>query len=67
MAESEHLPDLDPAELVGLPVDEAVRRVEVAGYRPRVLRPDSVVTMEWMSGRVNLVVRDGRVGEVHTG
>jgi hypothetical protein len=67
VAESERLPNLDPAELVGLPVDEAVRRVEVAGYRPRVLRPDSVVTMEWMSGRVNLVERNGRVDTAYAG
>jgi hypothetical protein len=51
----------DPAALVGLPVDEAVRLVEAAGRRSAVFDVDAVVTLAWISDLVRLWVRDGRV------
>lgn len=54
--------------LVGLSADEAASRVLDAGLTPRRLAPDSVVTAEFRSDRVDLVAdRAGVVSDVRAG
>jgi hypothetical protein len=49
-------------QLVGLDMDEAVQRVEQAGFPVRTLHEGDVVTLEFVAGRVNLTyAADGTV------
>ncbi|WP_327291796.1 I78 family peptidase inhibitor [Streptomyces sp. NBC_01198] len=46
----------------GLPEEEAVRRAYDHGWQTvRSLPPDAVVTMEYVAGRLNFTVADGRI------
>jgi uncharacterized protein YfaQ (DUF2300 family) len=57
-----------PADLAGLPVEEAAQRCRAAGFTTvRVLGPHDVVTMEFRDGRVNLLAEDGVVRSVTVG
>lgn len=51
----------DPQSLIGLPTDQALRRVEAAGLTPVVLDADGESTMQWVSGLVRIWVREGHV------
>ncbi|MCQ4083255.1 I78 family peptidase inhibitor [Streptomyces sp. RB6PN25] len=52
----------DPDSYVGLPVEEARQRAAERGWSPvRTLPPDAVVTLEYVAGRLNLSVDNGRV------
>ncbi|WUH94237.1 proteinase inhibitor I78 [Streptomyces sp. NBC_00433] len=52
--------DLD--SYAGLPYEQAERRAYDRGWRTvRGLPPDAVVTMEYVAGRLNFTVADGRV------
>lgn len=54
------LDDLDAYS--GLPLEEAEQRAYDRGWRTvRSLPPDAVVTMEYVAGRLNFTVSDGRV------
>lgn len=55
-------PDDRPDDYVGLEAEAAESRARERGWpRVRRLAPDAVITMEYMSGRLNLAVRDGVV------
>ncbi|MBW1602227.1 proteinase inhibitor I78 [Streptomyces sp. JJ66] len=55
-------PDDDPEAYAGMPAREAEERATAHGWSPvRVLPPDAVITMEYVAGRLNLTVEDGRV------
>lgn len=52
----------DPERYVGLAADDAERRAREQGWSTvRTLAPDAIITMEFLSGRLNLAVRDGTV------
>lgn len=59
----------DPAETagdgetyVGRDGEDAQARARAQGWNPvRALGPDAVITMEYMPGRLNLIVEDGWV------
>lgn len=52
----------DPERYVGLPSDAAERQAREQGWTTvRSLSPDAIITMEYLSGRLNLAVRDGTV------
>ncbi|NSC20872.1 hypothetical protein FM076_06480 [Streptomyces albus subsp. chlorinus] len=56
------LPDDDPETYVGLAAQEAERRARERGWSSvRQLAPDAVITMEYVTGRLNLAVSDGQV------
>ncbi|WP_329180239.1 I78 family peptidase inhibitor [Streptomyces sp. NBC_01477] len=58
--------DLDA--YTGLPQQEAERRACDHGWQTvRSLPPDAVVTMEYMAGRLNFTIADGRVGRCWLG
>ncbi|EST39783.1 hypothetical protein N566_00055 [Streptomycetaceae bacterium MP113-05] len=55
-------PPDDPERYVGLAADEAERLARDTGWSTvRTLAPDAIITMEFLSGRLNLAVRDGAV------
>ncbi|MFF4317718.1 I78 family peptidase inhibitor [Streptomyces sp. NPDC001568] len=55
-------PDEDPACYVGLESTEAERRARLRGWSPlRLLPPGSMVTLEYLEGRLNFEVEEGRV------
>jgi hypothetical protein len=55
-------PQDDPESYVGLPVGEAEQRAAARGWKVvRTLPSDAVVTMEYVAGRLNLGVENGRV------
>ena len=57
-----------PADLVGLPVEEAAQRCRDAGFSAvRVLGRHDVITLEFREGRVNLLAEDGVVRSVTVG
>lgn len=52
--------DLDA--YVGLDVQAAQERARQRGWTTvRTLPPDAIITMEYLYGRINLTVKDGRV------
>lgn len=57
------LQELDPASLVGLPLDEAAELVTAAGGHVRAVPPGSVVTADYRPDRVTLIVEHGLVVE----
>ncbi len=63
------MPGTDPpADLVGLPVEEAAQRCRDAGFTTvRVLGRHDVITLEFREGRVNLLAEDGVVRSVTLG
>ncbi|RKN43731.1 I78 family peptidase inhibitor [Streptomyces hoynatensis] len=51
-----------PEDYVGMAAEAAEQRARERGWpRVRRLPPDAVITMEYMAGRLNLAVEDGRV------
>jgi hypothetical protein len=56
--------DLDLPSLVGTPIDAARAVVAAAGGVTRTVEPGGVVTADFRSDRVTLVVEDGRVRDV---
>lgn len=55
-------PQDDTERYVGLPVEAAERQARGQGWGTvRSLPPDTVITMEFLSGRLNFTVRDGTV------
>jgi hypothetical protein len=55
-------PQDDPERYVGLAAADAERTARERGWPTvRTLAPDAVITMEFLSGRLNLAVRDGTV------
>ncbi|MBQ1162175.1 hypothetical protein KBZ21_29535 [Streptomyces sp. A73] len=54
--------DDDPGGYVGLAAQEAERRARERGWTTvRQLAPDAIITMEYVTGRLNLAVKDGQV------
>lgn len=52
----------EPESYVGLSADAAERRAYEQGWSTvRRLEPDAFITMEFLTGRLNLTVRDGEV------
>ncbi|MCI0386922.1 I78 family peptidase inhibitor [Streptomyces sp. CNQ085] len=57
-----HTPDDDPEAYVGLDAATAERRARERGWTTvRSLPPDAVITMEYLSGRLNFTVKGGSV------
>ncbi|KNB49631.1 proteinase inhibitor I78 [Streptomyces caatingaensis] len=55
-------PGDDPEEYVGLGAEEAAARARARGWTTvRTLPPDTVITLEYVVGRLNLEVADGVV------
>ncbi|MBO8185542.1 I78 family peptidase inhibitor [Streptomyces spirodelae] len=55
-------PDDDPDSYVGLAAQEAERRARERGWSSvRHLAPDAIITMEYVTGRLNLTVENGQV------
>jgi hypothetical protein len=55
-------PQDDTARYVGLPADIAEQQAREHGWDTvRTLPPDAIITMEFLSGRLNFTVRDGTV------
>ncbi|MEE4546196.1 hypothetical protein V2S66_30040 [Streptomyces sp. V4-01] len=55
-------PQDDPDAYLGLPQQEAERRAREHGWTTvRSVPHDAVVTLEYVTGRLNLAVEDGRV------
>lgn len=55
-------PEDEPESYVGLPADAAERRARERGWNAvRRLAPDAIITMEYVTGRLNLAVEDGAV------
>lgn len=55
-------PDDDPEEYVGLDAEGAAARARARGWTTvRALPPDTVITLEYVIGRLNLEVADGLV------
>jgi hypothetical protein len=54
-------------DYVGRPADDAAALAEERGWTVRRLTPDSVVTMEYREGRLNLIEDDGVVVSAHLG
>ncbi|MFE6840387.1 I78 family peptidase inhibitor [Streptomyces sp. NPDC057705] len=58
----------DPAHYAGLDADEAERRARVRGWTAvRMVPPGTILTMEYLEGRLNLEVEDGRVRRAWSG
>ncbi|WP_326691396.1 MULTISPECIES: hypothetical protein [unclassified Streptomyces] len=56
------LSDDDPETYVGMSPQDAERRAREQGWTTvRQLAPDALVTMEYLSGRINLAVQDEQV------
>lgn len=61
-------PDDNLDDYLGLPAGEAETRAGRRGWRiVRSLPPDAVITMEFVAGRLNFTVRDGRVSRAWPG
>ncbi|MCT2588953.1 hypothetical protein LHJ74_03210 [Streptomyces sp. N2-109] len=57
-----YFPEDDPERYLGLPAEAAEQWARERGWTTvRVLSPDAIITMEYLSGRLNLAVRDGVV------
>jgi hypothetical protein len=55
-------PQDDPERYVGLQAEEAERQAREHGWPTvRALPPDAIITMEFLSGRLNFAVQDGTV------
>jgi hypothetical protein len=55
-------PQDDPDRYVGLPAEAAEQHAREQGWSPvRVLAPDAIINMEYLSGRLNFAVQDGTV------
>ncbi|MFF4609562.1 I78 family peptidase inhibitor [Streptomyces albidoflavus] len=55
-------PQDDPAAYVGLTAEEAERQAGERGWSTvRTLQPGAMITMEFLVGRINFEVTDGRV------
>lgn len=55
-------PQDDPERYVGLQAEEAESRARDRGWATvRSLPPDAIITMEFLSGRINFAVQDGTV------
>jgi hypothetical protein len=55
-------PQDDTARYVGLAAGTAEQQARERGWTTvRTLAPDAVITMEFLSGRLNFTVRDGTV------
>jgi hypothetical protein len=55
-------PHDDPENYVGLPAGKAQELAAERGWSVvRTLPPDAVVTMEYVAGRLNLSIENGRV------
>ncbi|WP_344569721.1 I78 family peptidase inhibitor [Streptomyces axinellae] len=56
------LSDDDPETYVGMSAQDAERRARERGWTTvRQLAPDAIITMEFVSGRLNLAVRGEQV------
>ncbi|MDB1089113.1 I78 family peptidase inhibitor [Streptomyces sp. ACA25] len=52
----------NPDDYLGLPAGRAEQQAHERGWTTvRVLPPDAIITMEYLSGRLNLAVKDGEV------
>lgn len=61
-------PQDDPERYVGLTAEEAERQARDRGWSTvRSLPPDAIITMEFLSGRINFAVQDGTVVRCWTG
>jgi hypothetical protein len=61
-------PDDSTEPYEGLTVEEAERRARLRGWTTvRTLPPDAVITLEYVVGRLNFTVRDGRVARCWKG
>jgi len=59
---SQDTPPDDPDRYVGLAAEEAERRAYDSGWTTvRTLAPDAIITMEYLTGRLNLAVENGAV------
>jgi hypothetical protein len=57
-----HTPDDDPETYVGLDASTAEQQARDRGWTTvRSLPPDAVITMEYLTGRLNFTVEDGTV------
>lgn len=55
-------PQDDPEHYVGLSAEAAEQQARERGWTTvRALAPDAIITMEYLSGRLNLAVQDGAV------
>lgn len=64
---SPHISD-DPARYVGLDADEAGRRARRQGWTTvRAVPSGTILTMEYLEGRLNFEVEDGTVRRAWTG
>ncbi|MEV7443993.1 I78 family peptidase inhibitor [Streptomyces sp. NPDC056257] len=58
----------DPARYVGLDAGEAERRARARGWTTvRTVPPGTMLTMEYLEGRLNFEVDDGRVRRAWSG
>ncbi|GGO95348.1 proteinase inhibitor I78 [Wenjunlia tyrosinilytica] len=59
----------DPLDAyVGMAEDAAQRRASAKGWaHVRTLPPDAIITMEYLVGRINFLVQDGRVTRAWAG
>lgn len=58
----------DPAHYTGLDTSEAKRRALARGWTTvRTVRPGTMLTMEYLEGRLNFEVEDGRVQRAWSG
>lgn len=58
----------DPETLIGLPLAEAQRKVEEAGYRSRIVERGQAITGDHKSDRVTgYVDADGKVAKARIG
>lgn len=58
--------EFDYESLIGLDVDDAARRANLAGWRVRAHEREAVVTADYNPGRLNLCYGDDRVVESAT-
>ncbi|WP_030723641.1 I78 family peptidase inhibitor [Streptomyces sp. NRRL F-2580] len=58
----------DPARYVGLDAGEAERRARARGWTTvRTVPPGTILTMEYLEGRLNLEVEDAKVRRAWSG
>ncbi|MEU2450890.1 MULTISPECIES: I78 family peptidase inhibitor [unclassified Streptomyces] len=68
MTASASSPADDPASYTGLATAEAKRRALTHGWTTvRMVPPGTILTMEYLEGRLNFEVEDGRVRRAWTG
>lgn len=61
-------PDDNPESYVGLDALEAEQQARERGWSTvRALPPGSIITMEYVAGRLNFEVKDGRVARAWKG